>query len=142
MTVKGRILVVDDDHSLVRVAQRVLQKEGFDVITAFDGLEGLQKAQEEKPDVIVLDVTMPKMDGYEVCRHLQQDPNTHRIPVLFLTAKGEDTEPTTYRGHRMPVGLRDAARGFEAGAMEFLTKPVMAIQLVVKVKALLCSAKL
>jgi len=139
---KGRILVVDDDHALVRIAQSVLQKQGFDVLTAFDGLEGLQKAQEEKPDVIVLDITMPKMDGYQVCHRLQQDPNTRQIPVVFLTAKGQDKERTAYRDRVMLACDRDAAQGFEAGAMEFLTKPVTAKELVEKVEGLVWFAKL
>lgn len=142
MSDKGRVLVVDDDHSLVHVAERVLEKEGFEVITAFDGLEGLQKAQAEKPDVIVLDITMPKMDGYQVCSHLQEDPSTARIPVVFLTAKGQGRERTTYRERPILVGQRDAARGFEAGAMEFLTKPVTAKHLVEKVNSLLWFSKL
>ena len=142
MSDKGRVLVVDDDHALVRIAQSVLQKQGFDVLTAFDGLEGLQKAQQEKPDVIVLDITMPKMDGYEVCRRLQQDPSTRQIPVVFLTAKGQDKERTTYRDRLTFTGDRDAARGFEAGAMEFLTKPVTAKDLVQKVEGLLWFSKL
>jgi len=142
MSYRARVLVVDDDRALVRVAQRVLEKEEFDVLTAFDGLEGLQKARQEKPDVIILDITMPKMEGYEVCRRLQQDPNTHRIPVMFLTDKGEDDEPTRYRGHPMPIGLRDTAQGFEAGATEFLTKPVTATELVDKVNGLLSFSNL
>jgi len=142
MSDKGRVLVVDDDHALVRIAQSVLQKQGFDVLTAFDGLEGLEKAQQEKPDVIVLDVTMPKMDGYEVCRRLQRDPNTRQIPVVFLTAKGQGKERTTHREHLMLAGDRDAARGFEAGAMEFLIKPVTAKDLVEKVEGLLWFSKL
>lgn len=142
MSDKGRILVVDDDRSLVRVAQGVLQKEGFEVLTAFDGLEGLQKAQAEKPDVIILDITMPKMDGYQVCSRLQQDPNTRQIPVVFLTAKGQGRERTTYRERPILVGDRDAARGFEAGAMQFLTKPVTAKDLVEKVESLVWFSKL
>jgi len=142
MSDKGRVLVVDDDHALVRIAQSVLQKQGFDVLTAFDGLEGLQKAQEEKPDVIVLDITMPKMDGYQVCHRLQQDPNTRQIPVVFLTAKGQDKERTAYRDRVMLACDRDAAQGFEAGAMEFLTKPVTAKELVEKVEGLVWFAKL
>jgi len=142
MSDKGRVLVVDDDRALVRIAQSVLQKQGFDVLTAFDGLEGLQKAQEEKPDVIVLDISMPKMDGYQVCHRLQEDPNTRQIPVVFLTAKGQDTERTTHRDRLMFAGDRDAARGFESGAMEFLIKPVTAKDLVEKVEGLLWFSKL
>ena len=142
MSDKGRVLVVDDDHSLVHVAERVLEKEGFDVITAFDGLEGLQKAQAEKPDVIVLDITMPKMNGYQVCHRLQQDPNTRRIPVVFLTAKGGGDSTVVWKGNRVPIGLKESSDGFQAGAMEFLTKPVTAKQLVEKVNGLLWFGKL
>jgi len=128
MTSKARILVVDDNRSLVRVFERLLQKEGFEVLTAFSGPEGLQKAREEKPDLIILDVIMPDMDGYEVCRHLQRDPDTARIGVLMLTRL--DLK-------RFAPGAEEGMEGTEVGPMEFLTKPVTAEELLNRVRHLL-----
>jgi DNA-binding response OmpR family regulator len=85
MKEKYRILIVDDNHSLVLAAERVLQKEGFDVITAFDGYEGLEKARAEKPDLIILDIMMPKMDGYTACHQIKKGTSTKNIPVIMLT---------------------------------------------------------
>ena len=160
-TPKPRVLVVDDNRSLVRVTEGVLRKEGFDVITAFDGLEGLQMAQELKPDVIVLDVLMPEMDGYQVCRSLQDDPNTSSIPVIILTSKGtsaedirsleggtpvdvvidgEDTslEEDEERVKHLGIGGSTTERrnAFQLGATSFLAKPVSAQVLVDQVKFL------
>jgi len=119
---KGRILVVDDDHALVRIAQSVLQKQGFDVLTAFDGLEGLQKAQEEKPDVIVLDIFMPVMDGYTTLTAIKGSPATKDIPVIILTAVGYDLS-------------KRMAQDF--GAAAYITKPVNPSELADAVVSLL-----
>jgi CheY-like chemotaxis protein len=131
MKEKQRILVVDDNRSLVLAAERVLQKEGFDVLTAFDGLEGLGKARAEKPDLIILDILMPKMDGYEVCRHLKSDPNIAHIPVIILSAKGE----TDMSKAAPAVGLEEVYLGYDCGACNFLTKPVTANDLLDAVKS-------
>jgi len=138
MRSKPRILVVDDDRSLVRLAERVLQDEDFDVLTAFDGREGLERAREEKPDLIILDIVMPKMDGYEVCRHLQRDPNTACIPVIFFSVKGEVDEI----GKPPVIALKEQTKAFHAGALDFLIKPVTAEELVNRTKALLRLSKL
>ena len=133
MESKARILVVDDRERTVRAIQRVLQKEGYEVLTAFDGVTGLKKICEEKPDLIILDVMMPGMDGYEVCRRLQRDPATARIPVLMLTGKGR----LDYEGSGFGVRVQEQVEGYDAGAMEFLTKPVRWHELVKRVKGLL-----
>ena len=127
---KPLVLVVDDEKSLLLIAQRVLQKEGYDVITASDGAEGLQKAQENLPDIIVLDIVMPVMDGYEVCRKLQAGPQTCSIPVIFLSVKGnvdENKGATTQ-------GLREINSAFDYGAADFLNKPVTARELLDTIK--------
>ncbi len=138
MSSKQRILVVDDNHSLVLVLERLLQKAGFDVLTAFDGLEGLQKTREEKPDLIILDIIMPKMDGYEVCRRLKGDPYTADIPVLFLTRKGSLAGPDSIKALRRYYNrVQERLGGFDAGALDFLSKPVTARELLDRVRGLL-----
>ena len=130
------ILIVDDNRSLVNMIAGVLHKRDYEVITAFDGLEGLLKAQEEKPDLIVLDIVMPKLDGYEVCHRLQENPATKHIPVIMLTVKGQVDDPTlderTIEGR-----IQEQMAGFEVGAVDFLTKPVKAGELIERIESLL-----
>ena len=122
MEAKKRILIIDDNRALVLAAERVLQKNGFDVLTAFDGLKGLEKARTEKPDLILLDISMPVMDGYEVCHKLKSDPDMARTPVIILSAKGEIDEKKT----ASVVGLKEVYTAYDLGANNFLTKPVAA----------------
>ena len=90
---KSRILIVDDNRSTVRLAERILQKDGYDVITAFDGLEGLRKAREEKPDLIILDIIMPELNGFQVLALVRQHT---KAPVIILTAEHDiDSVKTT-----------------------------------------------
>ena len=123
---KPRVLCVDDDRSTITIISGILRKEGFEVETALDGTEGLQKARALKPDLIVLDIVMPKMDGYEVHRRLRSDPSMAHIDLLLLTAKaGVDK-------------IIDADRqGLDAGAIEFMTKPVKANELVERIRAMM-----
>ena len=135
---KARILVVEDNRSLVRVYERLLQKEGYEVLTAFDGLEGLQKALKEKPDLIILDIIMPKMDGYEVCRYLKRNPDTATIPVLILTRMGSLGGPDSEKSKRHYYErTKEQLAGFDVGAMDFLSKPVTAKEMLERVKGLL-----
>lgn len=136
MGAKARILVVDDDRPTVTIISSVLRKQGYEVFTAFDGAEGLAKAQELRPDLIILDIMMPVMDGYEVCRRLQNDPDTAGIAVLMLTAKG-GIDQDADRAYQFAGRVRDRLRGFDVGAVEFLTKPVKAKELVQRVKSVL-----
>jgi two-component system alkaline phosphatase synthesis response regulator PhoP len=130
---QARILVVDDRERTVEVIKRVLQKAGYKVLTAFDGVTGLEKARREQPDLIILDVMMPGMDGYEVCRRLQSHADTAHIAVLMLTGKGR----LEHSGSGIKERMRDQIQGFEVGATEFLTKPIRAKELVERVKGLL-----
>jgi len=136
MDSKAHILVVDDNRSIVRLIEALLHKEGFETLTAFDGLEGLEKAQEEKPDLVILDIVMPKMDGYEVSRILQSNPDTAAIPVLMLTIKGQVDDSTLDKG-ALETAIQERMEGYEAGAIEFLSKPIKAKELLNRVKTLL-----
>lgn len=119
---KKKILVVDDEPDLVRVISDRLEAKGFNIVTAFDGKEGLDKAYSEKPDLIILDLMMPEMSGYDVCRKLKIDDNFKNIPILILTAKFEPN---------------DIEFGKEMGADAYLTKPLELDVLLDKVNELL-----
>ena len=119
---EGKILVVDDEVYILHILDLSLGAEGFDVITATDGEEALAKAQREKPDLIILDVMMPRLDGYETCRRLKSDPGTRDIPVLLLTARGRD---------------EDRQRGVESGADDYITKPFSPNKLINRVSDIL-----
>jgi DNA-binding response OmpR family regulator len=137
MSSQPRILVIDDNRSLVHIVERLLQKEGFEVLTAFDGTQGLKKARRERPDLIILDIIMPGIDGYQVSRRLQAHPDTAAIPVLMFTVLGQtEVEPADNPG-RYNVRVHQRLEGFECGALEFLSKPVQAKELLKRVKALL-----
>ncbi len=117
----GRILVVDDIEANIRLLQAKLQAEYYDVLTAHDGQTALTMAQREQPDLVLLDVMMPGMDGFETCRLLKEDPATRHIPVVLVTALD---------------GRGDRITGLEAGADEFLNKPIDDIMLFARVKSL------
>ncbi len=119
---KGKILVVDDEIYIVHILDFSLGMEGYQVITALDGEQGLEKAQTERPDLIVLDIMMPKLDGYETCKALKADPATRAIPVILLSAKGRNM---------------DQKIGFEVGADDYITKPFSPRKLVERINAIL-----
>src|SRR5690242_11384721 len=117
----ARILVVDDIDANVRRLQAKLQAEYYDVLTAHDGATALAIAAKEKPDIVLLDVMMPGMDGFQVCRRLKDDTETRHIPVVLVTALD---------------GRADRIQGLEAGADEFLTKPIDDVMLFARVRSL------
>ena len=119
---KGTMLVIDDEKDLIELVRYNLEKEGFDVIAANDGRTGLDIALRHKPDLVVLDLMMPGMDGLEVCRRLRADARTSRLPVIMLTAKASET---------------DKIVGLEMGADDYVPKPFSPRELVARVKALL-----
>ncbi len=119
---KAKILVVDDEIYMVDVLDVSLGMEGYGMVTALDGEEALQKVKSEQPDLIVLDIMMPKLDGYETCRQLKSDPATRHIPVILLSGKGRNA---------------DQRLGFDAGADDYITKPFSPRKLVERVNALL-----
>src|SRR3954469_12332692 len=117
----ARILVVDDIPSNVKLLEARLSAEYFDVVTATSGAEALAICERAECDVVLLDVMMPDMDGFEVCRRLKSNPKTHHVPVLMITALDQPS---------------DRVRGLEVGADDFLTKPVDDVQLMARVKSL------
>ncbi|HHX43069.1 MAG TPA: response regulator transcription factor [Chloroflexi bacterium] len=116
------VLVVDDDEDVAETIERTLQRAGYTVAVAHRGADGLQLARQYPPDLVVLDIMMPGMNGIDVCRHLRANPDLAPVPILFLTARGE---------------IADKIEGFEAGADDYLTKPFDLRELELRVKALL-----
>lgn len=133
---KARILCIDDDRPTVTIISGVLTKEGYEVYAAYDGHDGLKKAGLLKPDLIILDIMMPDIDGYEVCKRLKNNEITANIAVLMLTAKG-GVDENIKENWKFASKVLDRNRGFDVGALEFLTKPVKAKELVQRVKAVL-----
>jgi DNA-binding response OmpR family regulator len=103
-----KILMVEDDKDIVKTTQYILEKKGYDCITAFDGMEGLHKAKNESPDLIILDLMLPKMNGYKIARLLKFDQKYKKIPIIMLTAKAQES---------------DKKLGFQTGADAYMTKP-------------------
>ena len=114
-----KVLVCDDERHIVRLIQVNLERQGYTVVTAFDGKEGLEKVRSEKPNLCVLDVMMPYMDGFEVLKALRREPETENLPVIMLTAKAQD---------------KDVFEGYHYGADMYLTKPFNPMELVTFVK--------
>jgi two-component system phosphate regulon response regulator PhoB len=119
---KGTLLLIDDERDLIELVRYNVEREGFDVIATHDGREGLEIARRHRPDLILLDVMMPGMDGLEVCRALRRDAATERTPVIMLTARASES---------------DRVVGLELGADDYLTKPFSPRELVARVKAVL-----
>jgi two-component system alkaline phosphatase synthesis response regulator PhoP len=111
----GRVLVVDDEDDIRELCRVNLEFEGYEVIDAADGEAALQLARNEQPDVIFLDLMMPKMDGWDVLRHLKEDDGTAAIPVILLTAK---------------TGENEQMRGWQEGILEYVSKPFNPLSLV------------
>ncbi len=119
---KSKILIVDDEQDVTELLEFNLRQAGYDVISAEDGAAALKKAREVIPDLILLDVMLPEMDGTEVCKQLRRDPITSRIPIIMLTAKAAEI---------------DRVLGLELGADDYVTKPFSPRELVLRVRGLL-----
>ena len=117
-----KILLVDDEPDILEIVGYNLSSEGYKIITAKNGAEGVKKAKKEKPQLIILDVMMPEMDGIEACERIRKEPELSDTIITFLTARGEDYSQVA---------------GFDAGADDYITKPIKPKVLVSKVKALL-----
>lgn len=120
----ARILIVDDSPTEVYILKGMLEKNGFQTLTAAGGDEGVQKAREEKPDLILMDVVMPGMNGFQATRQISRDPETSTIPIIIVTTKDQET---------------DKVWGLRQGAKDYMTKPVSERELLEKVKAVLAA---
>ena len=123
---KKKILIVDDEKQLVSLVSLHMKMSGYEVLSAKDGEEALAIAREEAPDLIILDLMLPKMDGWEVCKRLRTESNIGDIPVIMLTARSE---------------AGDKLKGFECGADDYVTKPFSPRELVARVKRVLARAE-
>ena len=119
---KGKILVVDDEVYILHILDFSLGAEGFEVISANNGELAVEKAKIEKPDLIVLDIMMPVLDGYETCRRLKREPETKDIPVILLTAKGREV---------------DKRLGYEVGAVDYIMKPFSPTRLIERIEEIM-----
>jgi pilus assembly protein CpaE len=117
-----KILVIEDDDIALRLIDYTLHKEGHEVILAKNGLEGIKKAQSEEPDLIILDIMLPGIDGFEVCHRLRAEPQTVHLPILMLSGKAQET---------------DKATGMKVGADDYVTKPVAPRELISRIESLL-----
>ena len=127
MSSKTHILVVEDDPNALRLLQVALEIEGYEVSTASTGADALRKVGEKKPALVVLDIMLPGIDGYQVCRHLRKNPDTATIPVLMLTARTDGRAQQT---------------GFESGADDYAFKPIEIEDVLRRVQSLLWTASL
>jgi len=117
-----KILVIEDEEHIVELLKFNLESNGYDVVSASDGLEGLNMVKSERPDLILLDLMLPKMDGIEVCKQVKSDSDLQEIPIIMLTAKGSET---------------DKVLGLEIGADDYITKPFSIRELMARVKVVL-----
>ncbi|MGY5862415.1 MAG: response regulator [Candidatus Thorarchaeota archaeon] len=119
MANKKKILIIDDERITAELAQVLLERHDFEVVCAYDGVEGLEVARAEKPDLILLDIVLPRKDGFAVCEELKSDPNFKDVRILMFTAKGLN---------------QDIERGRQAGADEYIVKPFSGKNLLVVIK--------
>src|SRR5690606_34773484 len=118
----AKVLIVEDEETLARTLAEKLRSDGFTVITAADGEEGLEKIREERPDLIVLDIMLPKLDGLSLCRIVRRDTSTSHIPIIMLTARGTEV---------------DKIVGLESGADDYVVKPLALGEFLARVRAVM-----
>ncbi len=116
---RKRILVVDDSRTVQMMTAMILARGAYEVTTAADGEEGVRKALTEPPDLILLDVVMPRMDGFEACRRLRSEPATRAVPIIMMTTRGEAV---------------NVEQGYASGCTDYITKPVNNVELLAKVR--------
>src|SRR3989454_3646412 len=118
----SKILIVEDEQSVVDMLRKGLEPEGFQVIAAYNGQDGLRAVTEARPDLLILDLTLPGLDGFEICRRIRQQPETARLPILVLSGRTEEVDKVVM---------------LELGADDYVTKPFNTKELVARVKTLL-----
>lgn len=123
---RKKILVVDDSPTAIMWQRMILEDEAYDVLTAGDGAEGVRVARESRPDLVLLDVVMPRMNGFDACRAMRADDVTRDVPILMVTTRSE---------------MDQVMRGFESGCNEYITKPVDRTELLTKVRSYLDHAE-
>lgn len=128
---KPRILIVDDDIDFVEYAKTVLESQPYETIVAHEGAEGIKKAQEERPDLILLDIIMPVKDGFTAAEQIKEDPNLNKIPVIILTSFSSRRQDTD-----IPL-----SRGYSLDTEDYLEKPVSPKELLERVAACLARKK-
>ena len=116
---RRKILLVDDSPTVLMMEKMVLAKDLYDVVTARDGLDALEKVANEKPDLILMDVMMPRMDGFEACRRIRSSEGARSVPIIMVTTRGE---------------LNSVELGYESGCNDYITKPINGLELLAKVK--------
>jgi len=121
---RAKILLVDDDPDFVEATKAVLESRPYEVIAALGGEEGLKKAREEKPDLVLLDIIMPDIDGFQVCQQLKKDPQLSQIPVIMITSFSEKYRETS-------IGV---SQGLSLEAEDFVDKPVAPAELLIRVE--------
>jgi DNA-binding response OmpR family regulator len=119
---RKKILLVDDSSTVLLMERMILSKSRYDVVTAKDGQEGVEKALAERPDLILMDVVMPRMDGFEACRRIREQEDTKAIPIIMVTTRGE---------------LQSVENGYSSGCTDYVTKPINGLELLAKVKSCL-----
>ncbi len=116
---RKKILLVDDSSTVLLMVKTILSRRPYDTVTAADGQEGIEKAVSERPDLILMDVMMPRMDGFEACRRLRASAETREIPIIMVTTRGE---------------MQSVQAGYESGCSDYVTKPIDARELLEKVR--------
>ncbi len=114
-----KLLLVDDSNTVLLMEKMLLANEGYQLVTASNGREAIQKAQTEKPDLILLDVVMPDLNGFEACKQIRSREETRHIPVIMVTTRSEAT---------------NVQIGFESGCNDYVTKPINGVELITKIK--------
>jgi DNA-binding response OmpR family regulator len=119
---RKKILLVDDSNTVLMMERMILTQDRYELVVAHNGLEAVQKATAEKPDLILMDVVMPQMNGFEACRRLREADETKHIPIIMVTTRGE---------------AASMEQGFSTGCNDYVTKPVNSVELLAKVRNLL-----
>ncbi len=122
----GRVLVIEDEQDVAELIRYNLAKEGYEVRVIANGVDGLKQARESRPDMILLDIMVPQLNGWEVCRRLKQEPDTHEVPVIMVTGRVEEG---------------DKVLGFEMGADDYVTKPFSPRELLARIRAVIRRGK-